>query len=327
MNSPQVETSTCLPSSSTQIQMDGLQPQDPGINLTTPVPSTPTKAVVTQTINLSREMNFFDWFQTTDIINQIAEKGKNSLWSVVTTLDPGMKEWLFSGGNINVVVLTDHQAHINPIRDAFLSVFGRATIGPCTLHVDYPVRVALGFKGALEVASQRIRRLRQDTSKFPQNQVVLVVQPSLINFNSTNQVIAAGDSQEASALATSNEKLENSNTHEPHEWFFTYVTILDDPVLGITLNSSSQLIPIDSETVDTLREEKFSEDRDCSHLGFPKTIDQVMNSELKLLPIEPDDQTEWLKVWAGLEDKNIIHDCVISLAYLYKRKWNNLVIK
>lgn len=275
------------------------------------IPNTPTKAVITQTVNLTQEMNLFEWFRTTDIMNQIAEKAKHSVDSVITTLDPGMKEYLFSGGNINVVVVTDHDSHISPIRDAFLSVFGRATIGTCFTKIDYPIRVAIGYKGALEAAKCKIDKLRQDASTFPQNQVVLVVQPTLIN---------------SSAAIDSNDTInENSgNNNESPNWFYTYASVLDDPVLGLTLHTFSQLIPIDLETIVTLKDDNYTS---MEHLGFCKSLDETMNAELKILPLDQEDTTSWIKLWSGLEDKKIIHDSAISLAHSYQRKWNNNVVR
>ena len=35
---------------------------------------------------------FFDWIANNDFINKVAERAKNSVDSMITTLDPGMKE-------------------------------------------------------------------------------------------------------------------------------------------------------------------------------------------------------------------------------------------
>ena len=58
----------------------------------------------------------------------MAEKAKNSVDSMITTLDPGMKEYLYSGGDVSIVVASDKDVKVNPVRDAFIDVFGRATV-------------------------------------------------------------------------------------------------------------------------------------------------------------------------------------------------------
>lgn len=291
-----------------------MQQQEP---TQSPQPSSPQKAVVTK-VKLTDELNIFDWFRTTDIINQIAKNAKNSVDSVITTLDPGMKEYLYSGGNVNIMVIAgDSNCLVGPIRDAFQYVFGRATVisARCDLPssaTEYPVRTACGFSGAITVAKEKIKKLRMDTSNIPQNQVVVVVQPSLVSvFNQ-----------------------ENANGPQLDEifpqWFLTYCMIIEDPVLGATMSSYSQLIPIDSEIVEEAKKETFNDDFVDKHLGFPKSINELMSSKLKLGQMKEDEEdcgTLWLQKWTGLCETQIIHHLALALANLYRRKWNDCMVK
>lgn len=280
--------------------------------------TSPLKSVVTK-VKLSDELNIFDWFRTTDIINQIAEKAKNSVDSVITALDPGMKEYLYSGGNINIIVISDSDCLVSPIRDAFQYVFGRATVvaaryNPPEAAAEYPVKLACGFDEAIIVAQERIKKLRLDTNNVPQNQVVVAVQPCLVS------VI---NNETAGSRVTNGLNLDENLLPK---WFLSYCMLIEDPVLGATLNSYSQFIPIDTETIALAKEAKFPEDFTDNHLGFAVSIDDLMIAKLNLKPREAEDEENaWLPAWSGLNEGKVVHDLSISLAHLYRRKWNACV--
>lgn len=288
----------------------------------------PQRAAVTK-VKLSEELNIFDWFRTTDILNQIAEKARSSMDTVITTLDPGMKEYLYSGGNVNIVVISDHDTMVSPIRDAFQSVFGRATVQVARFHPPesakaYPVKLANGFDEAIIVAQEKIKNFRQDTNMVPQNQVVVVVQPAVVsvtNDETVNNRVKNGLKLDDSLLP---------------RWFLTYCMLIEDPVLGATMNSYSQLIPLDLDVVAAAREAPFPQGyKDDDQLGFARTIDEIMDSKLKLVPpqgaaehngrqVDADERVnKWLPMWAGLDESKTIHELGMCLAHLYRRKWND----
>merc|ERR1711915_1074515 len=78
-----------------------------------------------------------------------------------TTLDPGMKEFIHSGGDIELVVASDKDDKIAPVREAFQKVFGHATVyglpSKCVSIAEQPVGFASGKQAALE----RISSLRK----------------------------------------------------------------------------------------------------------------------------------------------------------------------
>lgn len=275
--------------------------------------TSPQKTVVTK-VRLSDELNIFDWFRTTDIINQIAERAKSSVDSVITALDPGMKEYLYSGGNINILVISDFDALVSPIRDVFQTVFGRATVAaartsPQEQATSFPIKLAHGFNEAITVAQQRIKQLRLDTSNVPQNQVIVALQPTIVH------VIGADENLHGLKVD------ENIFT----SCYLTYCLVLEDPVLGFTLTSYSQLIPLDAETMSTVSPSKFPQDSPYHNLGFTVSIDDIMNSRLKTAPQEEGPECQWLIDWAGLEIVQVVHDLGSSLAHLYRRKWTDCV--
>lgn len=264
--------------------------------------TTPSKAVVTK-VKLSDELNIFYWSRATDLINQIAEKAKSSVDSVITVLDPGMKEYLYSGGHINIIVISDSNHLVSPVRDAFQTVFGRATVTAAKTS-EHPIKLSCGFDEAISVAKDKIKILRLDTSNVPRNQVVVAVQPSLVTLEKKDST------EEEKDLIP--------------KWFVTFSMIIEDPVLGVTMNAFSQLIPIDTAILSLAREAKFPEGYSGGHLGFAISIDDLMTAKLKLPPRDPEHQNnEWMQVWSGLNESRVIQDLGLSLAHLYRRRWSS----
>lgn len=53
------------------------------------------------------------------ILSRVAERAKSSVDSMITTLDPQMREFIYSGGDVDILVASDKEAKISPIREAF----------------------------------------------------------------------------------------------------------------------------------------------------------------------------------------------------------------
>lgn len=272
----------------------------------------PQKSAITK-VTLSDELNVFYWTKTKEIINQIAEEAKSSVVTVLTTLDPGMKEYLYSGGSVNIIVISETECQVSPIRDSFQSAFGRATVNPASYTppntiIDHPVRLACGLQEAAIVAQEKIKKLRQDTSGvLPQNQVVVAVQPTLVPFGNTT------------------ETNDNSNDLTSSSWFSTYCMLIEDPVLNVTMKCFSQFIPIDSDVAKSAREAKFPENFPGKHLGFAVSLDELMSYKMKLDPISglgDEYGCFWLRKWAGIYETQLIQQLSSTLAASYRRKWD-----
>lgn len=278
--------------------------------------TSPQRAIVTK-VRLTDELNIFDWFRTKDIINQLAEKAKSSVDSVITVLDPGMKEYLYSGGNINIIVICDSGSLVSPVRDAFQLVFGRATVNPSDGPSEHPVKLARGFKNAVKVAQERVTKLRLNTSGIPQNQVVVVIQPCIVSL----------DNEKTSNIESASSTSPERGANDTKEWSLTYCMMLEDPVLNITLSVYSQIIPIDPE-LEAKACEKLFKEPNYSELGYATFLSDLMNDKLGIKPEDnPHDaqKDRWLRDWTGLDEAKIIHDLSSTLAYSYKRKWNECV--
>lgn len=296
------------PAATSVLIMDG---QKQGVSQDS-VSLSPQKTAITK-VTLNDELNVFYWTKTKEIIGQIAEKAKNSVDSVITTLDPGMKEYLYSGGDVNIIVMTDSECLISPIRDSFQSAFGRATVNPAPSNPSgafnhYPIRLACGFQEAKIVAQEKIKKLKQDTGSVPQNQVVVVVQPTLFQLGNNMN----------GAMETS-----IGSTEPP--WFSAYCMFIVDPVLNVTMNCFSHSIPIDAEIVESLKKSDGAINLPEKHLGFTASLDEIMSYRLKIDPMNgfgDEYGCYWLREWAGVYETQLIHQVSSTLANSYRRKRN-----
>jgi len=100
------------------------------------------------------------------IFSRVAEKTKTSMETVITTLDPQMKEYIHSGGDINVIVGAegDDDVLVVSVRSAFQATFGRATVdGGQERQASAAKTVAeqpVGFAAARQAAVEKIQSLR-----------------------------------------------------------------------------------------------------------------------------------------------------------------------
>ena len=103
----------------------------------------------------------FGWVKGSGFLSKVVEKTKSVTENVITTLDPQMKEFIHSGGDIEVVVTSDKEDKVVPVREAFQEVFGQATVyglaSKCVSIAEQPVGFASGKQAALE----RISTLRK----------------------------------------------------------------------------------------------------------------------------------------------------------------------
>lgn len=106
-------------------------------------------------------------------LHKVAEKTKNSVETIITTVDPQMKDYIYSGGDVEIVVASEADSKVVPVREAFQRVFGRATVvgmkpHPSVAIAEQPVGYAAGRQGAIE----RIQNFR--TKKVVPDDAVLV---------------------------------------------------------------------------------------------------------------------------------------------------------
>lgn len=111
------------------------------------------------------EPGLLDWVKGASggLLSKVAQKTKSSVETMITTLDPQMKDYIYSGGDIDILVASDKPSKVQPIRDAFQSVFGLATVNgkasPASVSIaEQPVGYAAGRQGALERIQVPLKR-------------------------------------------------------------------------------------------------------------------------------------------------------------------------
>jgi len=151
-----------------------------------------------------------------------------------------------------------------------------------------------------------------ETDMVAQNQVILVVQATLVSFNHESEPATDGDGLKKGVGTP--------------QWFLTYCMLLDDPVLNLSINSYSQFIPLDDDIVSqAIKESAYPESFNNRHLGFSKSIDELMSSRLQLIETETEYGCSWLPQWSGTYETQLIQELSLSLANAYRRKWKECV--
>ncbi|KAJ8304959.1 hypothetical protein KUTeg_018542 [Tegillarca granosa] len=98
----------------------------------------------------------FGWFSGNKLVSKVVEKTKSSMESMITTLDPGMKEVIRSGGDVNIAVTSTKESKVGAESQATTAA--------------QPVGFTAGLKGAEE----RIQNLRQKGSITEQQPIVSI---------------------------------------------------------------------------------------------------------------------------------------------------------
>ncbi|KAJ3636574.1 hypothetical protein MTP99_000107 [Tenebrio molitor] len=96
------------------------------------------------------------------ILSKVAEKAKHSVDSLITTLDPQMSEFIYSGGDVEISVVSTDQDEIAPIREAIFSVFGKAWVNGVSVKVEEKKHQAVGFEEGFKRVEEKIKAALQN---------------------------------------------------------------------------------------------------------------------------------------------------------------------
>ncbi|CAN7988929.1 unnamed protein product [Ixodes hexagonus] len=91
------------------------------------------------------------WFKGNDFLNKVAEKAKNSVDSMITTLDPGMKEFICNGGSVKMVRIIGH------VRNFSVRKIGRR-LGTTTVFPNEYIELPIGYKAPCKERAVSIGR-------------------------------------------------------------------------------------------------------------------------------------------------------------------------
>ncbi|CAG9795596.1 unnamed protein product [Diatraea saccharalis] len=215
------------------------------------------------------------------ILQRVAEKAKSSVDSMITTLDPQMKEYLKNGGDIYIVVASDKETKISPIREAFQGVFGKATVVGFPAQSDVTAEQPVGYAAAYAAAKQRIAHLRSTRSELNNNIPVIAVEGFL---------------QETVS----------------DRWFDISLLVLSQPSLGIELQLQSQSTPVPGAAV-AAASAATTEQYEHSQTGYSVTIGSIMAASLQV------HHSEWQEAATGVSRRDLLLLAAKSLAGSYKK--------
>ncbi|KAI5642899.1 protein PRRC1 [Phthorimaea operculella] len=215
------------------------------------------------------------------ILHRVAEKAKSSVDSMITTLDPQMKEYLKSGGDVYLVVASDKEVKISPVREAFQFVFGKATVVGYPAQSDVTAVQPVGYAAAYAAAKQRIAHVRSQHSDISNNVPIVAVESFLHE-------------------ATSD------------RWYDIAIIVLSHPSLGIELQIQSQGTPVPGPAIAALRAQT-APDYPHSLTGFSATIGSVMAASLQV------PNTQWQETATGVSRRELLLLAARSLAGSYKK--------
>jgi len=214
-------------------------------------------------------------------LSKMVEKTKTMSENVITTLDPQMKEFIKSGGDIEVVVASDKEGKIVPVRDAFQTVFGQATVYGLPSKSSSIAEQPVGFASGRQAALERVMSLRKSGS-----------------VSGTTVVVGV-----ESFLYEVNEDI----------WLDLACLVLADPARGINLQTYSQPTTVEARYVSLLKDGTPA-NYPKQWSGFAVTIGSVMASELGV----PHDK--WQKAVTGISRDELLLSAAKSLAGLYRRE-------
>ena len=237
------------------------------------------------------DSGLFGWVKGASggLLSKVAEKTKSSVETMITTLDPQMKDYIYSGGDIQVVLTSNVANELDPIRDAFQTVFGRATVvslpAPPALSVaDQPVGFAAGRQGA----NEKIQQLRSK-GDVRKDVVVMAVESFLLEVGEQTWV-------EMSCL------------------------VLSDPSNSIELTAYSQPTPVNERFVEMARQET-AESYPKRWSGFSTRIGTIIGKEWDLAG------EDWHETVCGVTRPEILFGVGKTMAGLYKRSLANVVAR
>lgn len=215
------------------------------------------------------------------ILQRVAEKAKNSVDSMITTLDPQMKEYLKSGGDLYIVVASDKDVKVSPIREAFQTVFGKATVVGFAAQSDVTAAQPVGYAAAYAAAKQRLADLRSRHSEITNNVPLVAVESFL------HEAIA-------------------------DRWYEMSLMILSQPSLGVELQVQSQGAGVPSAAVSAAAA-ATAPSYPHAQTGYSLTVGSIMADSLQV------PHTDWQEASTGVSRREILLLAAKSLAGSYKR--------
>lgn len=151
--------------------------------------------------------NMRDAVNSSGIISKVVEKTKSSVDTIITTLDPQMSEVIYSGGDLEFVVVSQNEEEIASIREAVHSIFGKAWINGMSLNLPDAQEYSPDLQSAINRGVWKIN----ESLNFKKNPTV-AIQNILLQVNES--------------------------------WFEQTALVIKDPERNLILQNFTQTIPI-----------------------------------------------------------------------------------
>lgn len=223
----------------------------------------------------------FGWFSGNKLVSKVVEKTKSSMESMITTLDPGMKEVIRSGGDVNIAVTSTKESKVGAVREAFQTVFGKATIVGFESQATTAAQ-PVGFTAGLKGAEERIQNLRQKGS-ITEQQPIVSIEGFIVELL-------------------------------PDRWYELSCLLLKDPQHRIELQTFSQPSPIPAEYI-LKAQDSTPSDYPLRWSGLAVTIGQVIEESQPHIG-----HADWQNALLGVSRRDTLQLAAQTLAFMYKER-------
>lgn len=228
----------------------------------------------------SGKADLFNWMKgsSSSIFSMVAEKAKNSVDAVLTTLDPQMKDTLNPNtfDNTDVVVASEKEIVVSAVREGFQKVFGKGVVRGLEAP-DQPFAAQLvGFSAASKATRYCIDSVRLHVVKGP----VVAFERFIV------------------------EPIES-------KWYEFGLLKLNDMERNIDLEVYTQSVPVPATIVGLISDDT-PKDYEYISTGFSIPVAHFMASNLKVHP------SEWQEVMTGVSQRSSLLAASVSLAMSYK---------
>lgn len=188
-----------------------------------------------------------------------------------------------SGGDMEIIVASDKDVKISPVRQAFQTVFGKATVTGVSVETSAVAAQPVGFAAGVKGAEERINSAR-NIPTLPKDIPIIAVE---------NFLLEVGEDK----------------------WYDLGVILLNDPKRNVNLQTFTQMTPVPSQIV-TMAQEATPEDYPLKWSGLSVTVGSLMANSLQV------NHNEWHHALTGISRRDIILLAVQSLAGIYKNTIN-----
>merc|ERR1712168_1001123 len=253
-------------------------------------------------------------------MNKLVKNTKTVTESVITTLDPGMANFMVDGNSdkdvVNLVVCSMQQVKIEPVAEAWKRHWPYGSVNVKGLNVQ-PKTVPeqpVGAKAALQGCKERIdsaiiaigkaNKLKSTNSKVLDNSQL----SDSVNKSGANKILKPPHCY----LAVEN----YIDEVVPGHWFDISCLLLKDVRRNVEFISFSQAIPVDNDIIKELKLLEQEEDKNNvpkkQHLGFNTTVGKLLVKQGK-----SQSHRDWHEALSGVSRRSCIYNATRTLAHQY----------